>query len=119
MVDPRHESNPAAPRDVTDPAAALTLAREKLTEALATQWEQRQAFESDELFMYLWRRGWNTSAYQASSIVRLLDGWIARFTDFEQARKAYWMLNEIPERLRSRIDALEADLDSAPVNPLA
>ncbi|MFK7913143.1 MAG: hypothetical protein AB8B93_04450 [Pseudomonadales bacterium] len=94
----------------TSSGQALAAAREKLIVALTTQAEQRRAYESDELFMYLWRRGWNTSEYQGTALGRLVDGWIAGFCGFEKARAAYWMLNEIPERLRSRIDALEADL---------
>ena len=56
-------------------------------------------FEADELFMYLWRRGYGTSEYSAGPLTRLLDSWVARLCGYQDARANYWLLLEIPRRL--------------------
>ena len=56
-------------------------------------------FEADELFMYLWQRGYGSSAYSAGPLARLLDGWVARLCGYQDARANYWLLLEIPRRL--------------------
>ena len=74
-----------------------------------------EAFESDELFMYLWRRGYGTAEYVANPLARLLDGWVARLCRYHDARPNYWMLNEIPKRLAEHADhardAADAEVD--------
>ncbi len=56
-------------------------------------------FEADELFMYLWHRGYGTPEYAAGPLARLLDGWVARLCGYGEARANYWLLLEIPKRL--------------------
>ena len=58
-----------------------------------------EPFERDELFMYLWERGYGTSAYSANPLARMLDAWVARLCNYAEARPNYWMLLEIPKRL--------------------
>ena len=61
-------------------------------------------YEADKLFMYLWRRGYGTSEYSANPISRMLDKWVARLCQYDKARPNYWMLNEIPKRLKAHAD---------------
>ncbi len=85
----------------------LAKAKERFAIATHNQLEQSPAYERDPLFMYLWHNGWGTSRYQGRGLVRLLDGWVAGICDFGAARQSYWLLNEVPERLRKHIRALE------------
>lgn len=69
---------------------------------LAAEDRQRNGtpFEDDELFMYLWNRAYGTAAYRANPLTRMLDAWVARKCRYKDARPNYWMLQEIPKRLR-------------------
>lgn len=76
---------------------------------------KRKPYENDPLFMYLWSRGYATSAYEAGNLARLLDGWVARLVRYQDARPNYARLTEIPRRLREHanrraaaaVDAME------------
>lgn len=96
--------------------AIAVSAREKAELATADRRHKGEPYESDELFMYLWRRGYGTSAYSANPLARLLDGWVARLCRYGDARANYWMLLEIPKRLAEHAeharDAADADLDA-------
>lgn len=85
----------------------LSRANRRLVQALRNQSDKGKAYENDPLFLYLWRAGWGTSEYSGRGIVRLIDGWVARLSRFEKARTAYWLLNEIPQRLQKHIQELE------------
>ena len=84
------------PRQAERIAAA---AESKTEQAEADRREKGKAYEGDELFQYLWRRGYGTAEYRAGPLTRLFDGWIARFIGFREARASFAMLNEIPRRL--------------------
>ncbi len=87
-------------------------ADEKIVQAEADRVEKSKAYQSDRLFMYLWERGYGTSKYTASGLIRLLDGWVARLVGYQDARPNYFMLNEIPKRLTvhaQRMRALAAE----------
>ncbi|MBT8445900.1 MAG: hypothetical protein KJO38_02050 [Gammaproteobacteria bacterium] len=86
-------------------------AAEKAELAEADRREKGQAFETNELFMYLWRRGYGTSTYEAGRLSRMLDAWVARLCGFDAARPNYWMLLEIPTRLQEHADNARADAD--------
>jgi len=68
-------------------------------------------FSNDELFSYLWARGYGTSAYSAGPLSRLMDAWVARLCRYEAARQNYWMLLEIPKRLESHAKQIRAQAD--------
>lgn len=90
-------------------AEHIAQAAEKKTEqAEADRQEKGKAYEDDELFLYLWRRGYGTAEYHAGPLTRLIDGWIARFIGFREARASYAMLNEIPRRLGEHAERCRA-----------
>lgn len=95
--------------------AVAVSAQEKAELAAADSRDKAEPFEACELFTYLWRRGYGTSAYAANPLARLLDGRVARLCGYREARPNYWMLLEIPERLAEHADkareAAEAELD--------
>ena len=81
--------------------------------------EKTQPYKNDPLFMYLWDRGYNTSTYRASSLIRVLDRWVARLSAYNPARRNFAMLSGIPEKLmqhkeilEERMENLERDQDS-------
>lgn len=109
----RLPSNPAwVAADGRVKAAEATAAR---AEAKAKQAEEDRVskgepFESDRLFMYLWTRGFGTSAYSASFFTRYFDRKVARLCNFVEARPNYAMLTEIPVRLKAHAERLRAEV---------
>ena len=85
-------------------------AERKAEQAAADREEKGRPYREDPLFIYLWERGYGTSAYKAGNITRMLDGWVARLTRYADARPNYAMLMAIPERLGEHAERLAADL---------
>ncbi|MFA7460728.1 MAG: hypothetical protein WCY60_06950, partial [Trueperaceae bacterium] len=83
-------------------------------DAKATQSEEEreskgEAYRQDRLFMYLWQRGYGTSAYRPGGgpfgpLLRWLDGKVARLIGFADARPNYHRLEELPVRLREHAE---------------
>ena len=93
--------------------AVAVSAAEKATVAAKDWAEKRKPYDSDRLFSYLWGRKYGTEGYQANPIARLLDAWVARLIRYEQARRDYWMLKEIPKRLEHHAAARRDRADEA------
>ncbi|HAJ47984.1 MAG TPA: hypothetical protein DCL54_15535 [Alphaproteobacteria bacterium] len=70
---------------------------------------KRKPYENDEVFIYLWRRGFGTQAYSGGGIVRMLDTWCARLVDYQRFRPDFAMLQEIPVRLRDHARTKEKE----------
>ena len=92
-------------------------AEEKARAAEADRVAKGRPYESDPVFAYLWARGFGTARYRAWPPARWLDGWAARSIDYEQQRRNYTLLTDIPARLgehAARMRALaDRDLDAA------
>jgi hypothetical protein len=82
-------------RNVADMAEAKARLAEQDRE------RKRQPYEHDPLFMYLWKIRFATPDYSALSLVRYVDGKIAKLIDFSRARVNYAMLHDIPDRLKA------------------
>jgi hypothetical protein len=82
-------------------------AEEKAARAEADRAEKRRPYESDPLFMYLWRRRFGTRDYEASNLVRYFDRKVAHLIGYEAARVNYAMLMELPDRLREHAERLK------------
>jgi DNA repair exonuclease SbcCD ATPase subunit len=74
-------------------------AEEKTKQAENDRIAKGKPYERDELFQYLWKRGFGTPAYTAGPLTRMMDRWVARLVGYNQARVDYAMLQEIPRRL--------------------
>ncbi len=99
--------------DRTREADAIAVsAAEKALVALEDRRSKGQPYENDELFMYLWNRGYGTSDYRANPLARMLDAWVARLSDFAKARPNYWLLLEIPKRLGEHAERRRAEADA-------
>jgi len=107
-----------------DPTYQAQLAKARETErmagqadAKATQSEEEleskgAAYRGDRLFTYLWERGYGTSAYRPGGglfapLVRWLDGKLARYIGYADARPNFHRLQELPERLREHAERVE------------
>ncbi len=74
-------------------------AEQKTTLAEQDRTGKGKPYEDDPLFLYLWRRGYGTAAYEGGAIAQFFDRRVARLIDFDAARANYAMLQEIPQRL--------------------
>ncbi|MCH9671433.1 MAG: hypothetical protein K0U93_08295 [Gammaproteobacteria bacterium] len=71
-----------------------------------------EAYRADPLFMYLWDRGFGTATYAGSGLFRWLDGWVAKFIGFADARANYARLSDIPVRLREHANGLKSEAEN-------
>ena len=103
-----------AARDrVADAEAKAAAAADKAAQAEKDLEEKRKPYDADPLFSYLWKRGYGTSAYRAGFIARYFDQKVARLVGYDKARANYYMLNEIPVRLREHATRLDAAIAAA------
>lgn len=86
---------------------AESVAEEALLKVERTQaslMDKSAPYKADQLFMYLWDRGFGTSQYKGRLFVRFVDSWLARLIKYEAARVNYWNLTEIPLRLQAHAE---------------
>jgi hypothetical protein len=83
-------------------------ADEKATNSEQEMDHKGESYRADPLFMYLWNRNYGLPEYNATSLIRWLDGKVARLIGFADVRTNYGRLNEIPVRLREHADGLRA-----------
>ena len=103
----------AARDKVKDTEAKAAAALEKADQAEKDLAEKRKPYDADPLFSYLWQRGYGTSAYRAGFIARYFDGKVAKLVGYDKARPNYYMLTEIPVRLRDHAARLNEAIATA------
>ncbi len=89
---------------VAETTAKAERADSKATQAEADQSEKGKSYRDDPLFMYLWKRRYLTPDYAGGSLTRRLDGWVAKLINYADAHSNYYMLTELPLRLREHAD---------------
>ncbi len=82
-------------------------AQKKAAQAEADREEKGKPYREDPLFMYLWQRRYLTPDYSGGGLTRMLDGWVAKMINYADARSNYYMLTELPLRLREHADRQE------------
>jgi chromosome segregation ATPase len=87
-------------------------ALQKMQRAKQNMAEKAKPYQADKLFMYLWGRGYGTTAYVGSLFTRFLDAWVARLIEYEPARLNYWNLVEIPKRLQEHAERVGEQADA-------
>jgi len=90
----------------------LAAMQHKLDRAKADAQEKGLAYEEDEFFAYLRKRGYGTETYASTGIVRTLDRWLADLTGYREAAADYGRLKAIPAWLDDRVEELEAKVAS-------
>jgi hypothetical protein len=99
-------------RALTHAKQVAEAAAEKAARSESEKEEKKRPYEADALFVYLWRRGFGTPAYRTFSLARFLDGRVARLIGYQEARPNYFMLNEIPLRLREHAERLGEEAEA-------
>jgi len=94
-------------------AAKAERADRKATQAEADHLEKGKIYRDDQLFMYLWQRRFLTPDYKGRGLTRRLDGWVANIINYPEARSNYYMLTELPVRLRDHADRQKKIADHA------
>ncbi len=89
--------------------AVAKQAEEKASRAEKDRLEKGKPYEADRLFMYLWNRRFLTPDYRGGWFTRQLDNWVAKIIDFQRNRSNYYMLLELPRRLREHATKSPAD----------
>jgi DNA repair exonuclease SbcCD ATPase subunit len=82
-------------------------AAEKAEKSRAEEAEKGAPYRNDVLFMYLWERGYGTSDYNATGLIRWLDDWVAGLIKYQDVRGNFAMLTAIPERLNQHVERLK------------
>jgi hypothetical protein len=98
---------------VTSTEAMAQASAEKADQAEKDLAEKRKPYDADPIFSYLWKRGYGTSAYRAGFLARYFDRKIAKLVDYDKARPNYYMLTEIPVRLRDHATRLHEAIAAA------
>ena len=96
---------------VEEAAKRAKQAEKKAAQAETDQDEKGKPYREDPLFMYLWNRRFQTPDYTGGMLTRRLDGWVARLINYPDARSNYYMLTELPVRLRKHADRQKAMAD--------
>ncbi|NQY12519.1 MAG: hypothetical protein HRT81_01485 [Henriciella sp.] len=99
----------AAYRDLVqafeDADAIADRADQKLAVAIDEREEKSDAYLSDPLFSYLWRRGFGTTTYKGGGLFKMLDGWVAKLCKYDGARPNFARLNDITDWLGDHAEA--------------
>jgi hypothetical protein len=103
--DLEHDEDYRRQREKAVRAAEVTRrSDEKASQSEADLVNKGKPYQEDSIFMYLWQRRYLTPDYRANRIIRSLDGWAARLVNYKEARADYYLLNELPVRLREHAD---------------
>ncbi|MGP9818804.1 hypothetical protein ACTZWW_02215, partial [Salinarimonas sp. NSM] len=90
-------------------AEQASAARTKAERAESERADKRAPYDADPLFAYLLARGFGTSAYRGGGFSRWGDGKVADLIGFEELRRDYRMLVEIPDRLRAHAERIDGE----------
>lgn len=102
------EAYRAQEKNAREAAAKAERAETKAAQAEADRDEKGRPYREDALFMYLWNRRFLTPDYTGGGLTRALDGWVAKRIRFADARSHYFMLTELPLRLREHAERQKA-----------
>jgi len=86
-------------------------AEQKMRRAQADMAKKAEPYQADDLFMYLWNRGYGTTEYVGGLFTRFIDDWVARVIKYEPSRVNYWNLVEIPRRLDEHAQRVSDEAD--------
>jgi hypothetical protein len=104
---------------VAELKAAVQAKRERVSRVESECREKADAYEADDLFCYLRKRGFGTEGYAASGLVARLDHWVSRLINYDKAAADYDHLLNIPgwhsddlEQVEQRLVSESAKLDA-------
>lgn len=91
----------------------VNAANEKAMRSSRELQDKAAFYDADKLFSYLWKRGYGTQSYRAGRLARMCDQWLADHIGYEESRRNYYMLQEIPKRLNVHVASLRAAANDA------
>ena len=97
---------------VAQARATAKAAADKAAQSEGDRKSKGKPYESDPLFMYLWRSEYGTPRYHVGPIRRYFDGKVATLVGYDSARANYRLLTEIPLRLRQHADRLAEEANA-------
>ena len=97
-------------RDAIRTEQELILNRGRVQEIQREASEKLPAYENSALFHYLYSRGFATPDYSAFWPFSALDGWLADFIGFRQARQSYIFLHATPELVQAEVARRQEEL---------
>ena len=106
----------ALAEDLEEASAIVARSEQKLELARDDRKKKGEPYDTDPLFSYLWKRGFRTTDYKGSGLIKMLDGWVARLVKFDRARLNYARLTELPERLAEHVEQVKSEQAEAQEN---
>ncbi|NVJ66279.1 MAG: hypothetical protein HWE16_07300 [Gammaproteobacteria bacterium] len=104
--DPTYRNQQVRAQDLVDMASN---AKEKTEQAEQELEEKGKPYRDDKIFIYLWKRHYGTSKYDAGFITRFFDKKLADHIRYDKARINYFTLNNIPKKLAEHTENLEQE----------
>ena len=86
-------------------------AQEKADQALSDRKEKGRPYESDPLFMYLWKHRFSTPDYKGGFFSKSLDRWVAKMVHYDENRANYHMLLQLPDHLAAHAQKVQEKAD--------
>jgi uncharacterized small protein (DUF1192 family) len=105
-------ANMALSVSVAELNAAAQAKRERVSRVEAECREKADAYEADDLFRYLRKRGFGTEGYASSGLVARLDHWVSRLVSYDKASANYDHLLKIPGWHRDDLESVDQRLAS-------
>ncbi len=93
----------ALKKQFEEAGAIAVRAEQKLELAKADRKDKSAPYEQDPLFSYLWQRKFRRPEYKKGGLSRMLDGWVAKLCNYDQAYMNYARLTELPDRLAEHV----------------
>jgi hypothetical protein len=87
--------------------AVAEQAQLKAAQAEADREHNGRPFRDDELFMYLWTRGYGTPSYRGKGLSAVFDARVAQLIGYDQARNNFILLTEAPLQLRAHAERMQ------------
>ncbi len=89
--------------EATRAEARLTRDEEREEELTLEANEKRPNYENSRLFMYLYKRGFDTPRYTKKGFTRRADRWLAEFIDYRRAKAGYDFITTTPELVAAEV----------------
>ena len=99
-------------REAAQMEARLQQNEARVQELQSTAQEKLPPYEQSSLFQYLYRRGFGTSDYKATGMIKSLDRWVAKLIDFPKARNGYEFLKNTPKLMADEVSRRQSEFRS-------
>jgi len=106
--DTNYKNTVAQATELHDKVARNILRLEEMNKEVK---QKLPAFETDKVFQYLLRKNFGTANYTASGLVKKLDEWAAKKSDYQDNKKNYDILKSMPGLMSVELDSRKERLE--------